>query len=636
MATTPDARPTTGSRPAAPAQYLRHTKVPTLVFTNAREVDRHVALVVESLIRENNSAGVPTVLGLPTGSTPIGVYRELIRLHRDEALDFSNVITFNLDEYFPISPDSLHSYNRWMRETFFNHVNIPPQNIHIPRGDIPRNEIHKFCEEYERLIERAGGIQLQLLGIGRSGHIGFNEPGTPRNSMTQHVVLDHITRMDAASDFFGEENVPTSAITMGVGTILSARKIIIMALGEHKAPVVRRAVEGEVTEEVTASFLQTHPNAIFALDEAAASDLTATMTPWLVGPVEWTHIMERRAVIWLSGVTGKPLLKLDRRDFLDHHLLDLIRDKGPVAEIRQRVFDDLLNGINSHPAGTERQTAILFSPHPDDDVISMGGTLITLAQQGHDVHIAYMTSGNIAVFDHDAIRHADYVNHYQEMFGLQTDETRALYQKITHGIANKAPGEPDNPEVLAIKTLIRQTEATAGAQCAGVPADKLHFLDLPFYQTGEVTKRPVSQADVDIIVDLLRAKKPGQVYVAGDLSDPHGTHRMCAQAVIAALNQVATEGLHPEVWLYRGAWEEYAPHEIEMAVPLSPEIVTQKKMAIFKHESQKDRALFPGQDEREFWVRADDRTKNTARIYNELGLPEFFAVEAFVRYQGQL
>ena len=623
-------------RPSHSARSLRNTKVPTLVFANAREVDKHVALVVESLIRENNSAGVPTVLGLPTGSTPIGVYRELIRLHKDENLDFSQVITFNLDEYWPIDRTSIHSYNRWMRETFFNHVNIPEANIHIPHGDIPLSEVDDFCDEYERAIERAGGIQLQLLGIGRSGHIGFNEPGTPRNSMTQMVTLDRITRLDAASDFFGEENVPNNAITMGVGSILAARKIIIVALGEHKAPIVRKAVEHEVTDEVTASFLQTHPNAIVALDEAAASELTAMKTPWLVGPVSWTPPLEKRAVIWLSEKTEKPLLKLESQDFLEHHLHDLVRESGPVAAIRQRVFDDLQNGIKTHPAGIERKSAIVFSPHPDDDVISMGGTLITLAAQKHDVRIAYMTSGNIAVFDHDALRHINYVHEYQRIFGLHTEQSEDLYARTCESMASKQPGDPDSKEVLNIKTLIRKTEATTGAATAGVPADKLDFLDLPFYRTGEVTKRPISDEDVQIIADLLRKHTPHQIYVAGDLSDPHGTHRMCAHAIFMALREVAKEGIEPEVWLYRGAWEEYEPHEIEMAVPLSPEIMLQKKMAIFKHESQKDRALFPGPDEREFWVRAEQRSTRTAERYNQLGLPEFYAIEAFVRYGEQL
>ncbi len=618
-------------------QAIRNTKIPTVVFENSRQVDRHVAIVVESLIRENNSAGAPTVLGLPTGSTPIGVYRELIRLHREEGLDFSNVITFNLDEYWPMPPDSIHSYNRFMRENFFDHVNVPEENIHIPRGDIPIEDVDKFCDEYEREIERAGGIDVQLLGIGRTGHIGFNEPGSDRRSPTRMVMLDPVTRMDAASGFFGEENVPFQAITMGVGTILRARKVILMALGEHKAPIVRRAVEEEITPEVTASFLQSHPQATFVVDSASASELTAVKTPWLVGRVEWTPALEKKAVIWLSQLEGKPLSKLESRDFFEYRMHDLVRRHGGPERIRERVFDAMQETICSTPAGTdERKTVIVFSPHPDDDVISMGGTLIKMAEQGHDVYVAYVTSGNIAVFDHDAMRHTDYVREFLEMFGLDSEESRALDERIRLAMASRGPGEPDDPEVLKIKGLIRKTEATAGAVAAGVPAEKLRFLDLPFYRTGEVKKKPIGEEDVAIVADLLRELNPAQIYVAGDLSDPHGTHRMCAEAIIKALRVVEEQGIEPETWLYRGAWQEYEPHEIERAVPLSPEVLLKKKMAIFKHESQKDRALFPGHDPREFWVRAEHRTKNTARVYNELGLPEFYALEGFVRFQGQL
>src|SRR5262245_1068833 len=628
----------TSPRPksAASSQYLRSTKIPTLMFHNAAEVDKHVALVVESLIRENNSAGVPTVLGLPTGSTPIGVYRELIRLHREEGLDFSQVITFNLDEYFPMSPGSIHSYNRWMRANFFDHVNIPEENINIPRGDLPAEDVDAYCEEYEHAIEHVGGIQLQLLGIGRTGHIAFNEPGSARNSRTRMVTLDPQTRSDAASGFFGEENVPLQAVTMGVATILAAKKIIILALGEHKAPVARQAIEGEVTEEVTASFLQQHPHAVFVVDEAAAGQLTAVETPWLVGRVNWTAKLEKRAVIWLAQTTGKPLQKLCRSDFMEHRLHDLLREKGPIETVRQRVFDSLLHGICTQPAGDQRQSVLVFSPHPDDDVISMGGTLVALADQGHDLHIAYQTSGNIAVHDHDALRHIDFVRQINGLFNLETDHTRELDRRMREAIANKHPGEPDIVEVQQIKALIRQTEATTAAAKAGVPRERLHFLNLPFYQTGKVEKAPISDADVEIIAKLLRQLRPVQIYVAGDLSDPHGTHRMCARAVVRALERVASEGLTPEVWLYRGAWEEYEPYEIERAVPLSPELVERKKQAIFRHESQKDAPLFPGADKREFWVRAEERTKHTAAIYNQLGLPEFYALEAFVRYSGQL
>ncbi len=605
------------------------------MFESSAEADKHVALVVESLIRENNSAGMPTVLGLPTGSTPIGVYRELIRLHQEEDLDFSQVVTFNLDEYYPMDPTSIHSYRRWMNETFFDHVNIPEENIHIPQGDLPRDEVDDFCDEYEREIERAGGIDIQLLGIGRSGHIGFNEPGSARDSLTRMVTLDPVTRGDAAGTFFGEENVPMEAITMGVGSILSARKIFIMALGEHKAPVVKKAVEGMVTEEVSASFLQKHPHAVFVVDKAAAGALTAVNTPWMVGPIDWTPELVKRAVIRLSEQTGKPLLKLNRDDFMEHHLHDLLRHLGDSEAVCMQVFDGFMSGICTHPAGREKQTVIVFSPHPDDDVISMGGTLITMVDQGHDVYIAYMTSGNIAVFDHDALRHIDYVDEYESIFDLSTDQSRAFHQQCRDDIAAKQPGDPDTDAVLSVKGLIRKTEATTAAAAAGVPPEKLRFLDMPFYQTGKVSKRPIGEADVHIVAELLSELRPGQIYVAGDLSDPHGTHRMCARAILAALEETE-DSINPEVWLYRGAWQEYEPHEIDRAVPLSDQMMQRKKLAIFRHESQKDAARFPGSDKREFWLRAEERTMSTATIYNDLGLPEFHGLEGFARWRGQL
>lgn len=618
------------------SKFVRHTKVPTLIFETSSELAKYVASVVADLIRKKNEAGVPTILGLPTGSTPLGVYRELIRLHNEEGLDFSNVITFNLDEYWPMDPDSIHSYHKFMHENFFDHVNVKPENIHIPRGDIAAENVDAFCEEYERSMEQVGGLDLQLLGIGRSGHIGFNEPGSARNSLTRLVNLDPVTRRDAASGFFGEDNVPHHAITMGVGSILAAKKIIIMALGEHKAPVVKRAAEEEVTDDVSASFLQTHPNSLFVVDSAASAELTASKTPWIVGNIEWTPQLEKKAVIWLTKEVGKPLLKLEAEDFLHNHLHQLLHKYGSVGQIRQRVFDELLEGICTKPAGIDPKRVIVFSPHPDDDVISMGGTLITLADQGHEVYIAYMTSGNIAVFDHDASRHVDFVLEFHKLFHPEDKSTLEHLQKLKKDFDDKIAGDLDTPEMLGIKGLIRKTEATAGAEVAGVPESRLRFLNLPFYQTGQVSKKPIGEEDIAIVADLLREVNPHQIYVAGDLSDPHGTHRVCAEAIINAVDVVAEEEIVPEFWMYRGAWEEYEPHEIERAVPLSPEVVLRKREAIFKHESQKDSAFYPGSDKREFWVRAEDRTRNTAEIYNNLGLPEFFAIEAFKQYHDDL
>jgi glucosamine-6-phosphate deaminase len=614
-----------------------HTEVPTLVFPTSTGAARHVALMIESLIRQNNSAGRPTVLGLPTGSTPVGLYRELVRLHREAGLDFSRVVTFNLDEYFPMQPDDAQSYRRWMQETFFDHVNLPPQNIHVPDGTISPEEADDYCARYEQKIRRAGGIDLQVLGIGRTGHIGFNEPGSTRHSRTRLVTLDPVTRRDAASSFYGEENVPHQALTMGVGTILDARKIVLLAFGEHKAPIVLKAVEGPVTESVTASFLRQHPDAVFLLDQAAAAELSAIARPWTVGPVDWTPALIRRAVIWLSLMVKKALLKLSDDDFREHELYELLREHGPASVLGKRVFDELMGTICTNPAGMEPQTVLVFSPHPDDDVISLGGTIIRLVRQRQRVHIAYMTSGNIGVFDHDAWRYTDFVAEFSQLFGM--DEQRhseKLKDRVQEFLRSKKPGQPDCEELLKIKAMIRRTEARAGALACGVPPQQLEFMDLRFYRTGTIAKAPIHPQDIADIVALLERLQPAQIYVAGELSDPHGTHRVCAEAVYDAVRTVRKRGQNFEVWLYRGAWEEWEPHEIDRVVPLGPEDLEQKKQAIFRHQSQKDHAMFPGGvDTREFWQRAEDRNRHTAKVYDELGLPEFYALEGLVQWRDQ-
>lgn len=616
--------------------FVAHTKIPTLVFPTSSQASRHVALMIESLIRQNNSAGRPTVLGLPTGSTPVGLYRELIRLHKEANLDFSRVITFNLDEYYPMSPDDPQSYRRWMHETFFKHVNIRPENIHIPDGTIAEEQAEDFCSHYEQMIRRAGGIDLQILGIGRTGHIGFNEPGSTRLSRTRMATLDPVTRRDAASDFFGLENVPHQALTMGVGTILEARQIVIMAFGEHKAAIVRGAVEEDVSEAITASFLQQHPDTTFILDEAAAAGLTAVRTPWLIGQVDWTPRQLRRAVIWLSLSVEKAMLKLSDDDFREHHLHELVREQGPAEVLGRRVFDEMMGTICTHPGGQEPRTIIVFSPHPDDDVISMGGTLIRLVEQGHRVHIAYMTSGNIAVFDHDAWRFTDFVSEFNRLFEIDKQHTEAVKERVQEFLRTKSPGQPDSEDLLKIKALIRQTEARAAALACGIPPEQLEFMDLRFYRTGTIAKAPIHPQDVSDIESLFLRLQPSQIYVAGDLSDPHGTHRVCADAIFQAVRRVRPQGLDFEVWLYRGAWQEWEPHEVERVVPLGPEDLERKKHAIFRHQSQKDRAMFPGSvDRREFWQRAEDRNRHTAQVYDKLGLPEFYALEGFVQWRDQ-
>jgi glucosamine-6-phosphate deaminase len=590
--------------------------------------------MIESLIRQNNSAGRPTVLGLPTGSTPVGLYRELVRLHREANLDFSRCITFNLDEYFPMQPDDPQSYRRWMKETFFDHVNLQPQNIHVPDGTIALEDAEEYCQRYEQKIRRAGGIDLQVLGIGRTGHIGFNEPGSTRHSRTRMVTLDPVTRRDAASSFFGEENVPHQAITMGVGTILDARKIVLMAFGEHKAPVVMRAVEGAVTESVAASFLQQHPDATFLLDQAGARRLTAFDRPWALGPVEWTPALIRKAVIWLGLKVEKALLKLSDDDFREHELFELLREHGPSSKLGRRVFDDRMATICTHPGGSTPSTVLIFSPHPDDDVISMGGTIIRLVEQGHKVHVAYMTSGNIAVFDHDAWRFIDFAAQFNRLFGIDQEQTTRIQGGIHDFLRSKRAGQLDTEDILKIKALIRETEARAAALACGIPPEQLEFMNLRFYRTGTIAKAPMHPQDIADIIALLERLQPAQIYVAGELSDPHGTHRVCAEAIFDAVRHVGTKGQQFEVWLYRGAWEEWEPHELERVVPLSPEEVERKKQAIFRHQSQKDRAMFPGAiDPREFWQRAEDRNRDTAQLYDRLGLPELYALEGLVQWR---
>lgn len=644
--------PSDSPAPSA-AEWTSHEKIPCAILPHSREASRAVAQQIATLIQNRAAEGRTCVLGLATGSTPVGVYNELVRMHQHEDLSLANVITFNLDEYYPMQPEELQSYHRFMREHLFDLVDIPERNIHIPDGTLPEAEVAEYCQQYEAKIAAAGGIDIQLLGIGRTGHIGFNEPGSSRNSRTRLITLDRITRTDAASDFFGEENVPRRAITMGVGTILSARQIILLAFGEHKAQIVARSVEGPVTPSVVASFLQEHPNAQVVLDKAAAAELTRRKSPWILGPVMWDDRMVRDAVIWLARHLEKPILKLTDGDYNERGLQDLLAKYGSAYDINLRVFRTLQSSITGWPGGKpdrEKQPGdvrrpfdeifpkrvLIFSPHPDDDVISMGGTLIRLVDQGHEVHVAYQTSGNIAVFDDDAIRFAEFVTEFNHLFDISPDRTEEVESHIEQFLKNKKAGQVDSAEVQEIKGLIRRVEARAAARCCGVPAEQLHFLNMPFYETGRVKKKSLGDEDVRLIVDLLRKIQPHQIYTAGDLSDPHGTHRTCLTAVLQACEQAKQEDWFAscQIWLYRGAWQEWGPQEIEMAVPLSPMEVERKRNAIFKHESQKDRALFPGPDMREFWQRAEQRNAMTARLYDALGFAEYQAMEGFVRWKG--
>lgn len=628
-------------------EVRKNEKLTTEVFKNSLHASQVVAEEIASLIRQRQGLGKMAVLGLATGSTPIKVYEELVRMHREDGLSFRNVITFNLDEYYPMDPGSIHSYHRFMQEHLFDHIDIEPENVHIPNGQLSEEQIKKYCLSYENKIEEAGGLDIQVLGIGRTGHIGFNEPGSSLTSKTRLIRLDRVTQLDAASDFFGLEYVPQRAITMGVGTIMKARKVILMAWGEGKSAVIQESVEGEITESVPATFLQHHPNCLFILDEAAASSLTRIKTPWLVGECVWNEPLIKKACLWLAEKTGKSILKLTNEDYSEYGMGNLIAEIGSAEQINLLVFNQLQHTITGWPGGKpnaddsqrpERSTpfpkrALIFSPHPDDDVISMGGTLLRLVDQGHDVHIAYQTSGNIAVFDDEVIRFLDFAA------AVEPDDEKLRNQivNVRDFIKNKKPGEVDSPAILGYKGLIRQGEALAACRYCGVQEKNAYFLNLPFYETGKVKKNPYTEKDVEIIYDLLEQVQPHQIYAAGDLSDPHGTHRVCLNILYEALELHAEEESpwleNCYIWLYRGAWQEWDIADMEMAVPIGPKDMERKRNAIFKHQSQKDSAMFPGNDEREFWQRAEQRNKETANKYNDLGMAEYEAIEGFVRYR---
>ena len=629
-------------------------RIPCRIYARASDASIAAAQEIADMIRWKSERREYCVLGLVTGSTPVNVYTELVRMHREDGLSFASVIAFSLDEFYPMQPFELQSLSRFLHEHLFDHVDISPSNVHVPDGTVAKDQVGQYCREFEEQIFHAGGIDILLLGINRTGHIGLNEPGSDRASRTRMITLDLVTRIDAASDFFGAENVPRYAITMGVATIMEAKKILLLAFGEGKADIVVRAVEGYANSSVPATFLQDHSNTQFLLDEAAASGLTRVNSPWVIGDVEWNEATIRRAVIDLAGDVGKALLKLTDADYNEQGLQDLLAAHGSAYDINLRVFRHLQSTITGWPGGKPEHAKqagdrpghrddifpkriILFSPHPDDDVISMGGTLIRLVHQGHEVHVAYQTSGNIAVFDEDALRFAEFVDDFCEEFSIRAGGLDKLASHVDEFLRNKRSGQVDSDEVQRIKGLIRRGEAREGARVCGVTDDHLHFLDLPFYQTGRVKKSPLGEADIDATIKLLRQVQPHQIYAAGDLSDPHGTHRTCLSAILQGCMQCKDDPWYEAcvVWLYRGAWQEWAPHQIEMAVPLSPQEVAQKRAAIFKHESQKDRALFPGSDLREFWQRAEARNADTARRYDALGLAEYEAIEGFVRWDGQ-
>lgn len=618
------------------------------IHPDAKEGSKAVAREIAALIREKQAAKEPAVLGLATGSTPKYLYAELVRLHKEEGLSFKNVVTFNLDEYYPIEPDALQSYNRFMKEHLFNHIDIPAENCNVPDGTVAKEQIKAYADAYERKIEAAGGIDIQILGIGNNGHIGFNEPGSLANSHTRLVTLDNSTRLANAYEFSNMSQVPRLAITTGIGTIMKAKKVILLAWGQHKAKIVRRSVEGTSTDQVPASLLQQHPNCKFVIDEQAASELTRNKEPWLTGDCEWTPKLIRKAVTSLALKLNKPILMLTDKDYNNNGLNDLIVQYGSAYELNIKEFNAIRDTITGWPGGKpgaelpnhperstpERKRALIFSPHPDDDIISMGGTFIRLHEQGHDVHVAYQTSGNIAVTDEFVLRFIDFAVGFEGMFDIDRSKSSQILENAKAFIGSKKPSQKDTPEIRAIKGLIRRCEAKATCRYVGIGDEHAHFQNLPFYETGLVEKKPMGPEDVQLTVELLRELKPQQIYCAGDLADPHGTHKVCLDIIFAALDIVKNDDWAKDcwVWLYKGAWQEWDIHEIEMAVPMSPDQIMQKRLGIFIHQSQKDVVPFQGADAREFWQRAEERNANTAELYDKLGLQKYAAMEAFVRY----
>jgi glucosamine-6-phosphate deaminase len=631
---------------AKPGKYetTRFEKIHNVIFQNSIEASRVVAQEIAQLIQSKRAENKTCILGLATGSSPINVYEELVRLHKEEGLSFSNVITFNLDEYYPMNKENSQSYHYFMHQHLFDHIDINPENINIPDGTVAIENLNQYCVDYENKIAKAGGLDFQLLGIGRTGHVGFNEPGSHINSGTRIITLDHITRIDASSDFNGITHVPKRAITMGVSTILRSKRVVLMAWGQNKASIIKRTIQGEISSEIPATFLQNHDNTTFVLDQSAASELTRFETPWLVGECIWTEELKNKAIVWLCQETKQAILKLTDRDYNNNGMSDLLAQEGSAYDLNINMFNVLQHTITGWPGGKpntddshrpERaipahKRVILFSPHPDDDVISMGGTFSKLIKQGHDVHVVYQTSGNIAVTDDEALKFAEVCN---DFISIEKD-LEINFQEVIDFINNKKENEVDSLEVQKLKGLIRRRESYAATRYIGLKDENTHFLDLPFYETGRVKKNPMGAADIDIVKDIIEKIKPHQVFAAGDLADPHGTHKVCLNIILAAMAELKQESYMNDcwLWLYRGAWHEWDIHEIDMAVPLSPDEVLLKRHAILYHQSQKDRVMFQGNDSREFWVRAEDRNKNTAKLYDDLGLAEYQAIEAFKRF----
>ncbi|MFT3675149.1 MAG: glucosamine-6-phosphate deaminase [Chitinophagaceae bacterium] len=626
-------------------------KINVDIFENAKAGSQAVAKLIASAIREKQLTGKPLVLGLATGSSPKYLYAELVRMHREENLSFGNVISFNLDEYYPISQAAVQSYHHFMQTHLFSQVDIDPANIHIPDGEVAKDDIKAACLAYEKKIEKAGGIDLQILGIGNNGHIGFNEPGSGIYSKTRLVNLSDSTRLANAHEFSSISQMPRLAITMGISTILKAKKIVVLAWGAGKAGAVKKAVEDDDTEMLPASLLQNHDDVSFVIDNGAAAELTRVKSPWLTGECEWTPRLVKKAVVGLALRLGKTVLSLTNKDYTDNGLGELLVEKGDAYEINLQVYYLLRDTITGWPGGKpgvtmpshpERSTpypkrVIIFSPHPDDDIISMGGTFQRLHDQGHDVHVAYQTSGNIAVTDEFVTHFLDFAVGFNDIAGIGSAVPEEIFSQTKKYIADKKNAHQiDTVTIRNIKGLIRRCEARATCNYVGVKPGNIHFQNLPFYETGTIEKKPLGEEDVKLTMELLRRIRPQQVYCAGDFADPHGTHLVCFQAVLTALQRIKAEGdewiTDCWLWLYKGAWQEWDIRDIEMAIPMSPAQVVRKRFGIFIHQSQKDSVPFQGSDDREFWQRAEERNAATAQLYADLGLTRYAAMEAFVRW----
>ena len=618
-----------------------YEKIRTEIYPDSTAASDVIADLVIDAIHEHeqNVSGRPFKLGLTTGASPVSLYKWLTRRYQEGKVSFKNVEVFSIDEYYPLKERRATGRNRRLFNELLDHVDIPATQIHIPDATVPQEQVSEYCAEYERQIR---GLDLLIMGVGERGQVAFNEAGATEKSRTRTVRLSYQSRKRQARNFGGDVKVtPENAITIGIDTMMSAKRIILMSWGEEKAEAVKAVAEGSVNPAFAASFLQKHDNISYYVDETSGSLLTRVVAPWLVGPCEWTPKFIRKAVVWLCQTVHKPILKLTMQDYLENSLGELLDQFGPFDKINIDVFNDLQHTISGWPGGKPNaddatrpvkskpfpKTVLIFSPHPDDDVISMGGTFIRLVQQGHNVHVAYETSGNVAVHDDVVLQHMDAA--YQLGFADKFAEAKAL-------VESKVPGMPEPRALLEMKGAIRRSEARSAVRSFGLNDDtNAHFLNLPFYESGGIKKNPRTQADVDIIKDLLKKLKPDQIYMAGDLADPHGTHRVCTEAALEAVEQLKAEGEdwlnQTNIWLYRGAWMEWELGRVDMAVPLSPDELIMKRHAIFRHLSQKVIVPFPGDDPREFWQRAEERTQNTARLYDELGMAEYQAIEVFLK-----